>query len=65
MRRGGILCIWVAIALGCSDGGSEGSNGPLLESDHSHYHVHASDVVHDHRHKEFQAGGHQHRHQHD
>jgi hypothetical protein len=55
----GLLTLFVG---GC--GGSDPSTPIMVESTHTHYHVHAADASHDHSHEEGAVGGHAHSHRH-
>jgi hypothetical protein len=49
------------LAMGC---GGESSAPIMVESDHSHYHVHGVDASHEHSHGDDTVGGHAHSHRH-
>lgn len=58
----GILVVAVTLA-GCNPVPTESPAGRvMIESRHSHYHVHAPDVDHGHAHQDFPRGGHTHEH---
>jgi hypothetical protein len=49
---------------GCGKSGHTGSPSIMVESKHSHYHVHAVDASHEHSHPDGAVGGHEHSHRH-
>jgi hypothetical protein len=49
-------------SIGCSEQTDSDQNKIMSEQEHSHYHVHSSDIEHGHQHNNFQLGGHKHGH---
>ena len=65
-----LSCLWRATAAGLlalfagACGGNDSSGPIMVESTHSHYHVHAVDASHQHSHADGALGGHVHSHRH-
>jgi hypothetical protein len=57
-----ILSLFALAGSGC--GGADSSAPIMVESEHSHYHVHAVDASHEHTHEDAPLGAHTHSHQH-
>ena len=53
---------WIGFTGGC--GGGDPSAPVMVESAHSHYHVHGIDASHEHSHDDATLGGHEHSHEH-
>jgi hypothetical protein len=62
----GKLAVGMLTFLGAGCGGRDQALSPpiMVESEHSHYHVHAVDASHEHAHANGDVGGHEHSHEH-
>ncbi len=62
MRR---LCLCfnvLAFLVGCGRPSDNAGEQVMVQTKHSHYHVHGGDIVHGHTHTDFVNGGHTHEH---
>lgn len=58
------LCFlsFLFLLWGCSEHAGFDQEEIMIDQQHSHYHVHGSDIEHGHQHTNFQSGGHEHGH---
>jgi hypothetical protein len=62
-----IALAYIVFVIGCTQSSEHSDPSlvqPMIETRHSHYHVHGTGIDHGHTHDDFAAGGHAHDHEH-